>query len=503
MARIDVLDILRSKMQSPLEFDYDMLWIPPMEAYLTPQDVEALHKIATSLKLSSKIEEKYQLIDNIMRNRGFVRFAAGTNRVVYRFLEDTRFVVKIAVDKVGMQDNPLEFKNQFLLKPYCAKMFYTSPCGTVGFAERVLPIKNKEEFKEIAYDVFDILVNRVLGLYVVGDVGTQYFMNWGVRFGDAPVLLDYPYVYKLDGNKLYCNKVHPMTGEPCNGEIDYDVGFNQLVCERCGKIYLPTDLKDNSADNKIIIKGGSKMKVVIMRGDKVINESIATSEVIKRPKTSKPNQSKPMKVVLMRGDQVISSSNNKPETPDGKDEKKEDFKSAELEVVKNVSTENDDSIECSVCEPAVDTPKKESEVKEEAKEEDIKVSSPFIPDGPVLDDGFLGKVSVKNKETKNPSIIDEITGMNGKKKKAETTTAKKSSSTTKKADTVEAEVDAYAAYDVSDDEASTKQPMKGKKSSGPVRDSNGRFKSLKDEDESSGSKKSSTPKGKKKTISNK
>lgn len=284
MAKIDVLDILRVKKQSPLEFNFDNLWIPPIEYYLSPQDIDSLRRIATSLKLSSKIEVKYSMIDNIMRPRGFKRFSAGTNRVVYSCLEDDRFVVKIAVDRVGMQDNPMEYKNQFLLKPYCTKMFYISKCGTVGFAERVLPIKNKAEFKEIAGDVFDILINKILGKYVVEDIGSKYFMNYGIRFGNGPVLLDYPYVYELDGKKLFCNKVDPVTNQTCNGEIDYDAGFNHLVCTRCGKIYLATDLKNNDIDNKIIIKGGIQMKVVLKKGDDIIGTSIATEEVIRRPK---------------------------------------------------------------------------------------------------------------------------------------------------------------------------------------------------------------------------
>lgn len=188
MAKIDVLDILKVKRQSPLEFEFDNLWIPPMHFYLTQQDVDALRSIATSIRLSSNIQKKYKMIDDIMRNRGFKRFSAGTNRVVYSFTEDDRFLVKIAVDKVGIQDNPLEFQNQFLLKPYVTKMFYTSPCGTVGFAERVLPIKNKAEFREIAGDVFEILVNKILGQYVVEDVGTRYFMNWGEM--NAPICSD-------------------------------------------------------------------------------------------------------------------------------------------------------------------------------------------------------------------------------------------------------------------------------------------------------------------------
>ena len=300
MAKVDVLDILRAKQMSPLDFQFESLWIPPIYCYLTQQDIDALRNIATSIRLSSKIQEKYRMIDNIMRARGFKRFSAGTNRVVYSFLEDDRFVAKIAVDKVAMQDNKLEYENQFLLKPYVAKMFYTSPCGTVGFAERVLPIKNADEFRQIAGDVFEILIHKVLGKYVVEDIGTHYFMNYGVRIGFAPVLLDYPYVYKLDGKKLFCNKFDPETGMHCDGEIDYDVGFNHLTCTKCGKTYLARDLQDDSIENKIVIKGGNTMKVIVRRGDEIVSAPIPSEEVMRRP--SRPvAKSNGIKVVVNYG----------------------------------------------------------------------------------------------------------------------------------------------------------------------------------------------------------
>lgn len=286
MAKQDVIDILQSRQMDPFAFNFDALTIPPMQAFLSPQDVEALRQIATSARLSSKIDKKYKMIDDIMTARGFKRFSAGTNRVVYKFMEDYRFLVKIAVDKVGMQDNPMEFKNQFLLQPFVTKMFYISPCGTVGFAERVMPIKNIEEFKAIAPDVFDVITLKILGKYVVEDIGTKYFMNWGVRKGFGPVLLDYPYVYQLDGKKLFCtSKVeNPITREKeiCNGEIDYDVGFNALICSKCGKRYLARDLRveDNSKNNKIVIKGGSKMRVKVIHQDGSVYETMPTKDFI-------------------------------------------------------------------------------------------------------------------------------------------------------------------------------------------------------------------------------
>lgn len=309
MANVNVLDIMKTRLITPLEFEFDRLQIPPMEYFLSYQDVQALHSIATSVKLSSNIKMKYKMIDDIMRPRGFKRFAAGTNRVVYSYLEDTSFVVKIAVDRVGMQDNPAEFRNQQYLKPYVTKMFYISPCGTVGFSERVLPIKNKEEFKEIASDVFDLLVMKILGEYVVEDIGTKYFMNYGVRPGYGPVLLDYPYVYPLDGKKLFCTNILPDSGCICDGEIDYDEAFNNLVCTKCGKKYLACELRDENANNRSInIKGGNTMKVSIMYGDKVISESLSADEVMKRRTKPESKHQSSLKVNMCYGDNIITDS---------------------------------------------------------------------------------------------------------------------------------------------------------------------------------------------------
>ena len=281
MAKITPLDILRSKKISINEFNFDNLSIPPINHYLSQHDIDNLRNIATSVRLSSRIQEKYRMVDDIMRSRGFRRFSAGTNRVVYKYMEDDRFLVKIAIDRVGMKDNPAEYINQFLLKPYVTKMFYTSQCGTVGFVERVLPIKNKEEFRIIASDVFDMLIMKILGKYVVEDIGTKYFMNYGIRVGFGPVLLDYPYVFKLDGNKLFCN-IKLDDGSICNGEIDYNSGFNHLVCTKCGKFYLARDLKEESA-HKIIISGGTRMKVEIVKGDTTIYQSkFSSRDVIER-----------------------------------------------------------------------------------------------------------------------------------------------------------------------------------------------------------------------------
>lgn len=183
MAKADIFNILYSKERSPLEFHFDSLTMPSMLNYLTIYDIRALNNIASSIRYSSKIELKYREINKIMTNRGFKKFHSGTNRVVYSYLEDKSFLVKIAIDRVGLRDNPDEYRNQFILKPFVTKMFECSPCGTIATVERVEPITSRLEFLNIAEDVFDLLNKQILGKYILEDIGSNYFMNYGLRVG--------------------------------------------------------------------------------------------------------------------------------------------------------------------------------------------------------------------------------------------------------------------------------------------------------------------------------
>lgn len=305
MAKADVMNLLKARKLTPLEFNFESLQILPMWYYITPQDVEALRRIATSPRYNGKIDLKYKLIDDIMKARGFKRFGRGTNRVVYSYLEDSRILAKIAVDNVGMKDNPLEYQNQRYLKPFVAKTFCVSPCGTVALSERVLPLRTKEEFRSIADIVFDIIVYRILGDYVIEDIGTNFFMNWGVRIGFGPVLLDYPYLYKLDGSKLTCAAEDP-NGNPCNGEIDYDGGFNYLYCRKCRRRYLASDLRDDSPCNTIVIKGGNRMRIKLSIDGEVVLDTVPQNETINKKDFKPRKKTNEFRVCLTNGDQVTT-----------------------------------------------------------------------------------------------------------------------------------------------------------------------------------------------------
>ena len=220
-----IIERLVSRSMSKEEFDFEKLTAPPINWIFTPQDLYELHSIATSLRYSARPQVKYDLIDQIMVRRGFEKFQAGTNRVTYRYLEDQSFVAKVAYSKQSCRDNLREFENQQYLKPFVTKVFEVTPDGVLGFFERVKPINSREEFISVADDVFFLLTEFIIGEYVLDDIGVNNFMNYGIRVthgkGGGPVLLDFPYMYKLDGNKIFCNAPNEFspTGR-CDGEID-------------------------------------------------------------------------------------------------------------------------------------------------------------------------------------------------------------------------------------------------------------------------------------------
>lgn len=301
MATIDLINIMKSRYISPAEFDFDILQGPSVYNLFTQADIEELYRIATSLKLSSKLEKKKVMIDEIMTRRGFVKFNAGTNRIVYKFLEDQSFLAKVAIDRVGLSDNPAEYVNQNLLKPFVTKVFSISHNGVLGLVERVQPIVNPNEFLAVANDVFDMITNKIIGKYVLEDIGVSYFMNFGIRTGFGPVLLDYPYLYELDGNKLYCTKEDPVTLLSCDGEIDYDEAYDKLICKKCGKRYMALELGTSIKNKDIEIrKEQLPVKIAVNLNGKrfILGQESDTIQKPQKASTIKTTDDKSFKVAL-------------------------------------------------------------------------------------------------------------------------------------------------------------------------------------------------------------
>ena len=284
MSRVSLIEQLyANKKRNALEFNWDALWAPPIRSILTQEDINELYRIATSLRYNADVERKLELIDSVMKTRGFKRTHCGTNRAVYSFLEIPTFVAKVAFDKVGLADSPAEFHNQEYFKPFCCKIFEVDPTGVISFIERVNPITSLEEFLSVSDDIFNMTLTKIIGKYVIDDLGTEKFMNYGLRHNSngttfGPVILDFPYAFELDGRKLICNAPieTPMGVVRCGGDVDYDDGLNHLICIKCKKKYKAMDLKKD--DGNILLmyddKGGHyTMRSRIVCNGKVIMDS--------------------------------------------------------------------------------------------------------------------------------------------------------------------------------------------------------------------------------------
>ncbi len=270
-----LLEKIQSRIVTRPDFNYDTLFTRPLASLLTQYDVDRLYNIATSVRYAGNADKKFKAIDEIMHSRGFIKMSAGTNRICYGFFDDPTICVKVAEDKTGIKDNPREFMNQLHLKPFCTKVFEVTPCGTVGLFERVRPIQSREEFISVADQIFE-LIDVITNKYILADFGTKYFMNYGFRENFGPVILDFPYLYETDAARLICHKpiIYPDGHtEMCGGLIDYDEGFNNLVCKKCGAVFRAVEISKYVHDNIILQKGNNntmeQIKLIVTKGEKV------------------------------------------------------------------------------------------------------------------------------------------------------------------------------------------------------------------------------------------
>lgn len=278
---------------------YDSLQAPPLSALLMPQDLDAIHRVITSAKLSGNGEKRIFAIRDIMARRGFTQLAGGTNRSVFTHPNYPHIAVKVAIDNVGIHDNPAEYNNQFILKPYCTKCFEVSADGAVGVFEKVGRIRNSVEFYQMWDDIYSLCEYFVTEKeLLLEDFGIKFFMNWGIRYGFGPVLLDFPYVYDIDWDKLHCDRPND-DGTICNGNIDYDDRFDFLVCEKCGKRYRAVDIAKKREVGKGVltkISGGKRMQITLKRGNEVIKttDELEVTKTMGKPAVAKSWRNKIM-----------------------------------------------------------------------------------------------------------------------------------------------------------------------------------------------------------------
>ena len=281
---------------------------PPIGNYIPQQIIYELFQLVTDPKWMNQTARKKKEARRILGQCGLYQIGSGTNRMCFGCEYDPGIAFKLGLDRVGRSDNVAESYNQYFLNGFGAKIIHVLPDGLLAMCERVETMK-QSVFAEYADTIYRLITYwAVCKNILIEDIGLNFFKNWGVRLGFGPVLLDYPYIFKVDPFKLVCKRRDPYTQEECMGHIEYDLGLNQIVCDKCGVRYGISDIADANVGDivkkTINMRGkvlsmalvNTNVKVAIKKNGKVVNRFYSESD-------SKMDKSK------IIGGKIITSKN--------------------------------------------------------------------------------------------------------------------------------------------------------------------------------------------------
>ena len=264
----------------------------PISYYFTPQDIVELNRMAKSPSLTLDMNKKLKAFDDFMMGKGFTLIGGGTNRRAYGTMYDNSITIKVATDSGGFTSNLKEYVNQHIIKPFCTKIYEVTPCGELSLTERVIPLENEEDIVSYRNEIFDTIFFYIRNKNIaMDDIGLRSMRNWGYRRGFGPVLLDFPSMYVVDPRKRFCGALLDNGTKKCSGSLDYDSGFDNIICGHCGRIIKAVELaKDDDDDmNQLIFAinnrnkqnmEGSKMKFSLVRKNADgTEEKVITTEV--------------------------------------------------------------------------------------------------------------------------------------------------------------------------------------------------------------------------------
>ena len=218
---------------------------------LSIQEQQQLYDTARNLRGQYTEQQKDMIFNQIMTSHGFTRFTSGTNRVIYSLPQYPQILFKVAYDIAGCDDSPREFINQQLFKPYVPKILEVNYLGNIAITEKIIAFSKFDQFANCTFGpggIYYIIRNVLIkGKYAVSDFGIKNWANWGYREGFGPVLLDFPYVYEVDPNKVWCTNT--KDGVRCTGKYSYDERFEKIVCSKCGAVILPSALSSGEYYN--------------------------------------------------------------------------------------------------------------------------------------------------------------------------------------------------------------------------------------------------------------
>lgn len=220
------------------DFDYFSIFTPA-----------TMHDIRMIFDADLSCHERANTLNELLEPQGFIELGTGTNIITYVHSDAPGVVYKIALDAGGLADNrndPMMAKIAPEARPPI--VVDVTKDGLISVQEYVFGIKNGEDMSLYLNDALEIC-RKLSKRFLVIDVTPRLYTNWAIGRNMELRTCDVSDLYPLDKGEdvMRCptvvgeNKKGELTR--CNGRVYYDDYYQRCYCSRCGRNFLPIELK--------------------------------------------------------------------------------------------------------------------------------------------------------------------------------------------------------------------------------------------------------------------
>lgn len=241
----------------------------------TPTLIGDIHTI---LRCNSDNQLKADYIEDLLSPYGFECLGEGTNILCMINPAYKGVVFKVALDEYGIADN---FNDEVLMKyiPRYNKVLARDPSAIVSVQVRCVVIKDQARMSMFRPKILTLL-RELSKEYIVADLSPDRFLNYGVGRDGKFVIIDGSDLYplcKLD-HEPRCTRYdgeNEKTGKmkTCGGKLYYTPDFMNLVCDKCGREYLPIQFRPQKEvkDMKEVLNDGLTKEDITRMDQEEIN----------------------------------------------------------------------------------------------------------------------------------------------------------------------------------------------------------------------------------------
>lgn len=233
---------------SEQKLKYRQIGFPdPSQNWLELFTDDVIHDLYTIMRSCSDNQLKADYTEKELKYYGFEPVGLGTNIFTMSNPVYPGVVFKIALDDCGIADNFNDCILQDVVPRY-VKVFARHPSSIVSVQQRgVLP--TAQQMMLIRPQILALL-KELSKHFLIVDLSPSMFLNYIIDRDGKFLIADGSDLYPLHQikDKIRCKRLvgqHQKTGKLkyCGGSLHYNDDYSRLVCDKCGKEYIPSQFR--------------------------------------------------------------------------------------------------------------------------------------------------------------------------------------------------------------------------------------------------------------------